>query len=94
MNTDNTRNRPPGIMRIHEEVSKLIKPTLAVLYQVFLDQKAALKAERTALLRKQETLHQEGYEAAVRLVISNSNDFQISQRSYFDRIKDNKGDKP
>jgi len=86
-NTENSRNRPEGIRRIYEAASKLVMPSLPPLYQVFLDEKAGVQAQRNELLRKQEELRQEGMEAAVRLMISGSDEFRIERRSYFEQIE-------
>ena len=83
MKTNSARNRPEGINQIHEAASKLVKPTLTHLYQVFLDQKAAAESERSDLLRQQENIRQEGFEAAIRLRISCSDAMTEKNSSYF-----------
>lgn len=86
MNETNMQSRHDGITRIFESVSKLIKPSLAPLYQVFLDRKKIVEDERTSLMRKIEEVRQEGFEAAVRLRISCNDNFRIERGSYFERI--------
>jgi len=87
MNETNTDSRSKGIARIFESVSKLIKPSLAPLYQEFLDRKKIVADERTSLLRRLEEVRQEGFEAAVRLRLSCNDNFRIERGSYFERIE-------
>ena len=87
MKNGNTLNRSEGILRIKKSVSKLIKPPLEPLYQVFVDEKAAVQAERSELLRKIEELRQEGFEAAIQLMTLHPEPPHITNGSYFDRIE-------
>lgn len=87
MSISKMRNRPPGIMRIYDAASKLIKPSLTPLYQVFLDQKSAVQEERSKLLCERDAVRQEGFEAAVRLRIACSDTLRIERGSYFERIE-------
>lgn len=87
MKTDNPRNRPPGIRLIHASAAKLAMPSLAPLYQVFLDQRAAIEAERRDLRRRQQAIAQEGFDAAVRLLVNTSEAFRAERAPYFQRLK-------
>jgi len=91
MKDEKSNTRPEGIKRIYDAVSKLVKPPLAPLYQVFLDEQSLNQSKRNALLQKQAELRQEGFEAAVRLVISSTDKFQIERGSYFERIEQRGG---
>jgi len=82
-----SNTRAEGIRRIYDAVSKLIKPPLAPLYQVFLEEQSLRQSKRKALHQRQAELRQEGFEAAVRLVISSTDKFQIERGSYFERIE-------
>ncbi len=93
MTTENTLIHPSGIQRVYEAASKLVMPSLAPLYQVFVDEKAALQAKRAALRQRQEDVYADGIEAAVRLLAAADGAFRIAHKPYFERIENKRKDK-
>lgn len=80
------RNRPEGIRLIAASVRKLVKPSFAHLPQVLLDQRAAVREQDIALQRRQQTIAQEGFEAAIRLLLGNSDRLQFERVPYFEQL--------
>lgn len=93
MTSENIRNHPLGIQRVYEAASKLVMPALAPLYQVFVDEKAALQAEHATLRQRQEEVRADGFDAAVRLLSAADEAFRIDRKPYFERIEDKRKDK-
>lgn len=87
MTSEITRNHSSGIQRVYEAASKLVMPSLAPLHQVFVDEKAALQAERAALRQRQEEVRADGFDAAVRLLAASDEAFRIDRKPYFERIR-------
>ena len=87
MTTKRNSNHLSGLQRVYESASKLVMPSLAPLYQVFVGEKAALQAKRAALRQRQEAVRADGFDAAVRLLTASDEAFRITRQPYFERIK-------
>lgn len=81
-----TPKRPQAIERIAAAVSSLIFPPLALLYQAFIEQKAGISEKRSELLRKRESVRNEGYAAATRLMTPSAEQLQTIGVSYLELI--------
>ena len=92
MNAPHENKRPKSIMRIAEAVSNLIFPSLAGLYQTFLDQKAGIDQKRAELLRRREEIRNEGFEAATRFMAPTAEQIRNAGISYLEFIKRQRGD--
>jgi hypothetical protein len=91
MNTPHENKRPKSIERIAEAVSNLIVPSLAALYQTFLDQKAGIGQKRTELVRRREEVRNEGFEAATRFMAPTAEQIRNADISYLELIKRQRG---
>lgn len=84
------QEKPLAIQRIGKSVSDLIFPPLAPLQQAFIDQKIAISEKRSELLRKRDEISNEGYEAAMRLMMSNKEHSKTTGDSYLQIINKQK----
>ena len=85
-----TQEKPKAIQRIEQSVSNLIFPPLAPLQQAFIDQKIAIREKYAELHRKREETSNEGYEAAMRLMMLNKDLSQTYGNSYLQIINKQK----
>lgn len=77
----------PAIRNIVEAVSHLLIPDFDGLIQLFVDMRAGIQEEKTALLRRKDDIRTEAYAAAMRLMLSDPDAPPSLPRNYFDRLK-------
>lgn len=82
-----------AIQNIAEETSSLIVPSLTPLHQTFIERKDDLNAMRSELLRKIETVRNEGYAAATRLMTPNAEQSHILGTAYLELIDSKRSEK-
>lgn len=87
------KKRPQAIERIAEAASNLLMPPLTPLHQTFMDQKLGVQEKRSELLRKQDECRNEGYAAAMRLMMPSAEQFQATRGSYLELIHKQRGNK-
>lgn len=77
--------RPRAIERIADAVARLTLPTLAPLYQTYLEVSAGVRERRAQLTQEQDDVHEEGFAAATRLALSLS---EVSPKAvpYFEQL--------
>ncbi len=81
---------PKATNRIHEAVSNLLIPPLSSLHQTFVETKAGVNKERSRLRRELEEIRNEGFEAAARLMLPDTEKLQRKPGSYIERIRGNR----
>lgn len=86
-------NMHPAIISFGKSVSRLVMPSLPLLYQVVVDVRQGVQEERAEINRQLDELQLEGYEAAARLCLPDGGPQQPLQASYFDRIDNRRGKK-
>ncbi len=87
------KERPQAIARIAEAASSLLIPPLAPLHQAFMEQKYGVEEKRSELLRKQDECRNEGYAAAMRLMMPSAERLQATRGSYLELIHKQRGNK-
>ena len=87
------KKKPKAIERISEAASNLLMPPLAPLHQTFMDQKFGAEEKRSELLRKREEIRNEGYAAAMRLMMPSAERLQATKGSYLELIHKQRGNK-
>lgn len=84
---------PQAIERIAEAASSLLMPPLAPLHQTFIEQKSGVEEKRSELLRKQNECRNEGYAAAMRLMMPSAEKLKETRDSYLELIHKQRGNK-
>lgn len=88
-----TQKKPQAIERIAAAVSSLLFPPLAPLHQTFIEQKVGISEKRSELLRKRESVRNEGYAAATRLMTPSAEQLQTIGVSYLELINKQRSSK-
>jgi len=89
MKNAQTNERPEAIARIYEAASNLLMPPLSSLHQTFVETKAGVNKERSRLRRELDEIRDEGFEAAARLMLPDTEKLQSKAGSYIERIQSN-----
>ncbi len=80
------QKKPQAIERIYNAASNLIYPPIEQLHQTFIEQKTAISEKRSELLRKRDEVSNEGYAAAIRLMMPDDEQLQTIGVSYLELV--------
>lgn len=76
-----------AIQNIFNSVSHLIVPELSLLSLLLLDLKTGINSEKAQLRKLKEQAKNEGYAAAMRLMMPNDSQLEQAKGTYFERLE-------